>query len=732
MPAGKPLELWGGLECTVVRIGNEFRNQSQETGHLDRTADLDAIAGLGIRTLRYPVIWEMIAPEHPDLCDWTWTDERFARLRELGIRPIAGLVHHGSGPRYTSLLDPNFPELLARHAERVAARYPWVDMFTPVNEPLTTARFSGLYGHWYPHGRDYPTFLRTLITECWATVLAMRAIRRVTPGAKLVQTEDLGKVWSTPRLRYQADFENERRWISLDLLFGRVDRSHPWYDVFVENGIQEEELDLFLAGDGAPDIIGINHYPTSERYLDEAMDRYPAGFHGGNHLHPREGVVRTDTYADVEALRMDLPSEELGPKARLAEAWERYRAPMAVTEAHHGSTREEQVRWLMEVWRGVQELRDVGQDIRAVTIWSMLGAVDWNSLLVGRNGFYEPGAFDVRSGKPRRTAIGRAAESLATSGGFDHPVLARQGWWRRDGRHYHPPARRAARPRQAPRPILITGATGTLGHAFARICETRGLDHVLLNRRDLDIASPVSVEAALAQHRPWAVINAAGYVRVADAARQRDLCFRANATGAETVADACARLGVPMVTFSSDRVFDGRLGRPYVEGDAVCPACVYGESKAEAERRVAQAHPEALVIRTSAFFGPWDDANFVHQVLTDLEAGRAINPAEGIVSPTYVPDLVNAVLDLLVDDERGVWHLANQGLMSWAELAERVAVEAGLSWRAGPRLAHPEVPLIALSSERGLIMPTLENAVARYFQQCEVPWQARAFLEAAE
>ena len=147
MPVGQSLELWGGLECTVVRIGNEFRNQCQETGHFERITDLDAIAALGIRTLRYPVIWEMIASEHPDLCDWTWTDERFARLRELGIQPIAGLVHHGSGPRYTSLLDPNFPELLARHAERVAARYPWVEMFTPVNEPLTTARFSGLYGH---------------------------------------------------------------------------------------------------------------------------------------------------------------------------------------------------------------------------------------------------------------------------------------------------------------------------------------------------------------------------------------------------------------------------------------------------------------------------------------------------------------------------------------------------------------------------------------------------------
>jgi len=728
----KPLELWGGIECTVVQIGNEFRNQCEETGHLQRLDDLDAIAALGIRTMRYPVVWESIAPDHPDVCDWAWTDERFARLRDLGIRPIAGLVHHGSGPRYTSLVDPNFPELLARHAMRVAARYPWVDMFTPINEPLTTARFSGLYGHWHPHGRDYTTFLRCLVTECRATVLAMRAIRQITPHARLVQTEDMGKTYSTPHLRYQADLENQRRWLSLDLLFGRVDRSHPWHEICLRHGITEDELEFFLKWDGAPDIIGINHYPTSERFLDEDMHRYPECFHGGNHLHPLDGATRLDHYADVEALRMDIPAEELGSKARLSEVWERYRHPIAVTEAHHGSTREEQVRWLMEVWQGVHDLREAGADIRAVTVWSLLGAVDWNSLLVARSGFYEPGAFDIRGPMPRLTAIGRAAESLARTGTFEHPVLDQQGWWRREGRHYHPPAARAAAPPRSFRPILITGATGTLGRAFARLCERRGLDHVLLSRGEMDVSDPVSVDAALGRHRPWAVINAAGYVRVGDAARERDMCFRANASGAEAIAHACARLGLPMVTFSSDRVFDGSLGRPYLESDPVCPACVYGESKAEAEQRVAKAHPGALIVRTSAFFGPWDEANFVFQTLRDIGAGRKVMPDGGLVSPTYVPDLVNAVLDLLVDGEHGVWHLANQGVASWAELAERAASEAGLPWRARPQAAQGARRMTALSSERGLLLPTLESAISRYFNECEVDWEARAFLDAAE
>ena len=83
-------------------------------------------------------------------------------------------------------------------------------MFMPANEPLTTARFSGLYGHWYPHGRNTGTFLRILIVQRRKILQSMQAIRRITPAARLVQTEDLGKTFSTPLLQYQADYENER------------------------------------------------------------------------------------------------------------------------------------------------------------------------------------------------------------------------------------------------------------------------------------------------------------------------------------------------------------------------------------------------------------------------------------------------------------------------------------------------------------------------------------------
>ena len=125
------------------------------------------------------------------------------RLRELcalGMSPIAGLVHHGSGPVYSTLLDRDFPDQLAVYARRVAERYPWIDAYTPINEPLTTARFSALYGHWYPHAKCDRTFVKALLHQCRATVLAMRAVRQVNPAAQLVQTDDAGKTFSTRAL----------------------------------------------------------------------------------------------------------------------------------------------------------------------------------------------------------------------------------------------------------------------------------------------------------------------------------------------------------------------------------------------------------------------------------------------------------------------------------------------------------------------------------------------------
>ena len=459
-----PLEVWGGVECTVARIGDLYRDQIAETGHGAGPATSRRFARWALRRSDILSFGRRIAPDDPDRCDWTWSDERFGLMRSLGLRPIVGLLHHGSGPRYTSLLDDAFPDLLARHAERVATRYPWIERFTPVNEPLTTARFSALYGHWFPHAAALRPFLRALVNQCKGTVLAMRAIRRVNPAAQLVQTEDIGRTFSTPALAGQAEYENSRRWLSIDLLCGRVDRHHPWYDVLVRHGIAAAELDLFLQSDAAPDVIGVNHYLTSERYLDEDLESYPASHHGGN---------GRQAFADVEAVRIPHLAGGLGPQARLREVWDRYGRPLAVTEVHHGCTREEQLRWLSEIWAAAESLRRTGADVRAVTVWALLGAVDWNSLLTQRRGFYEPGAFDIRAPKPRATALAKATRDLATTGSFDHPVLDTAGWWRRPDRCYYAPKLKPDKGLAGhtdARTLLVLGSTPLARVSGAHLC----------------------------------------------------------------------------------------------------------------------------------------------------------------------------------------------------------------------------------------------------------------------
>jgi dTDP-4-dehydrorhamnose reductase len=719
------------------RVGDTYFDQCRWSGHADRLEDLDLLAGLGIRKLRYPVLWEKHAPESLDRVDFAWADERLARLRELGIAPIVGLVHHGSGPRYTGLADPEFPQKLACYARIVAERYPWLRDFTPVNEPLTTARFSGLYGHWYPHGRDERTFVRCLLNQVKGVILAMLEIRKVIPDARLVQTEDLAKIHATPGMAYQADFENERRWVSLDLLTGTLSPARRMYKHLVHvAGVDRRELDWFLDNACPPDVVGTNYYVTSERFLDERVDAYPA------HAHATNG---RQMYADVAACHVR-GEGAAGLEVLLRECWQRYHLPIAVTEAHLGCTREEQVRWLGEIWEGAQGALRSGVDVRAVTAWCAFGAHNWNTLVTRDEGYYEPGLFDVRAPKPRPTALAHLCKQLARRGRAEHPVMDSAGWWRRSARlifpvtYSHPDRRLAAIPPGyhgvrggggIERPILITGGGGTLAQALLRACRMRGLAHVALERDALDITYPDMIGRVLERHAPWAVINTAGMTSVDLAERDPEACRLTNAVGPAALAEACAAGGVRLVTFSTDLVFNGvqggGSGKPYVETDPVQPLNEYGRSKAGAECLVLGALPSALVIRTGPFFGPWDGANFVARALADVAAGRPVRAAiDQVVSPTYVPDLAAATLDLLVDGANGLWHVANAGAIDWATFAERAVRRAGYD----PLMVHgittedlglaaPRPRYSALASIRHTLMPSLDDALERFFREVE-------------
>src|SRR5439155_15894377 len=136
-----------------------------------------------------------------------------------------------------------------------------------------------------------------------------------------------------------------------------------------------------------------NYYTTSERWLDHRAERYPVQYHM---------QYRGGTYADIHTPHvLTTPTPGIGPL--LQETWDRYKLPVAVTEAHIDADREDQLRWLREIWDAATLARAQGADIREVTVWALLGSYDWNCLVTECRGYYEPGPFDVRGPQPRAT-----------------------------------------------------------------------------------------------------------------------------------------------------------------------------------------------------------------------------------------------------------------------------------------------------------------------------------------
>lgn len=711
------MEVWGGIECTINRVADSYFDQLGYSGHYERPEDIDLFAGLGIKKMRYPILWEKHQPQRDTSIDWTFATERLEKLKSLCVQPIVGLVHHGSGPSWVNMLDDSFALGLADYAERVATQFPWINYYTPINEPLTTARFCGLYGFWFPHKRSDKAFVRILFNECKGTALAMQAIRKINPDARLVQTEDLGKIHSTKLLKYQADFENARRWLGFDLLCGKVTPRHKLWKYLLKSGLTANELQFFIDNPCPPDIMGFNHYLTSERYLDQNTSLYPRHTVGGNGKH---------RYADVEVVRVGSAKAD-GPYKLLKEAWRRFQLPLAITEVHLHCTREDQLRWVRDVWNAALMLEKDKIDIRGFTAWALLGSFGWNKLLTRPHGDYEPGLYNIVSGQPRPTALSSLIQSLANGRISEHPAMAGEGWWKHDSRvtYYQEHIRGKIIPLKRSAPLLIIGNTGTLGNAFARVCKHRNINFQLLGRENCDLTNPWSIEKIIKEQKPWAIINAAGYVRVDDAESEVDQCLEANAIGVKNLAVICERYEVKLLTFSSDLVFDGEKQGPYFEHDIPRPLNIYGHSKVLAEQYAMTLSPNALVIRTSAFFGPWDQYNFVWHVLNTINNKLPFYAAEDLfISPTYVPDLVNVSLDLLIDDERGIRHLANRGALSWYEFACKVAERSGCDTSLVIPVRQQDLEFKAkrpvntvLASKYGNSMPDLEEALGKYFHE---------------
>ncbi len=415
------LEAWAGFECARVRVGRRVADQLELTGHAAQPDEIALLERLGVAAVRYPLLWERLAPRGVGAIDWAWADERMDALRRIGVRPIAGLLHHGGGPRGMAILHPGFAAAFARYAGAVARRYPWVDAYIPINEPLTTARFAGLYGFWHPHLRSDDALAEILLAQCLAIRAAMAAIRDVNPAARLIVNEDVGRTMGTPPMRPLVDLLNDRRWLTWDLLLGRVTAGHPLAASLAVSERAESALASLAAEPCPPDVLGIDHYVTSDRYLDHRRDAYPP------QVQPTDGMA---TWVDLEAVRVaGLP--EAGISAAIDDTSRRYGLPIALTEVALAGLPQDQVAWWNEAWLAAVAARRGGADVRAVTAWAVTGATDWHTLMRRSDGRYEPGCFDVRESPPAARPLADAVRAAASG---RVPRNAPVGWWRRDER----------------------------------------------------------------------------------------------------------------------------------------------------------------------------------------------------------------------------------------------------------------------------------------------------------
>jgi len=229
----------------------------------------------------------------------------------------------------------------------------------------------------------------------------------------------------------------------------------------------------------------------------------------------------------------------------------------------------------------------------------------------------------------------------------------------------------------APR-IAVTGAPGMLGRDVVAAAAARGWAVVALGRGDGDVTDARAIGAAIAAARPDAVVNCAAWTDVDGAEADEAGAHAVNATGAANVAAAAAATGARLVHVSTDYVFDGEKGAPYVEDDPTGPAGAYGRSKLAGEEAVAAACADHVVARTAWLFGA-GGGNFVATMLRlGAERDDVAVVTDQIGSPTWTGHLAPALLDLAAGDVRGVVHVAGGGHCSWHDLTVAAYAHAGL------------------------------------------------------
>ncbi|RZA15587.1 MAG: NAD-dependent epimerase/dehydratase family protein, partial [Proteobacteria bacterium] len=213
-----------------------------------------------------------------------------------------------------------------------------------------------------------------------------------------------------------------------------------------------------------------------------------------------------------------------------------------------------------------------------------------------------------------------------------------------------------------------------------------------------------------------------------EAEDDQDRCRHLNVTLPTLLAEFCADSGARLLSFSSDQIFDGFGTSPYRETDRTSPLSFYGRSKLESENAILACYHPALIIRSGPTFGPWDENNFLTRALRSAGRGRRFFAANDLIaSPTYLPDLVDTALDLLIDDASGIWHLANPGAIDWASFGRMGAELLGIDSQYIIGRSHEAFDLSAarprysaLSSIKASLLPDLERSVDTYIRECRV------------
>ena len=220
--------------------------------------------------------------------------------------------------------------------------------------------------------------------------------------------------------------------------------------------------------------------------------------------------------------------------------------------------------------------------------------------------------------------------------------------------------------------VFLTGISGQLGYDVARELKKRKLDFMGVSSRELDIRDPLAVDAMLTDYRPDAVIHCAAYTKVDHAEEEAEVCWDVNAEGTKNIASVCRRLGARLIYISTDYVFPGNGERFYEPDDPVSPLNVYGMSKYAGELAVRSLVREHFIVRTSWVIGE-NGGNFVKTMLRLAETHATLSVVDDqIGSPSFTADLAPLLCDMLVSERFGTYHAANEGICSWAELAETI------------------------------------------------------------